>query len=416
MLNEEIIKNINKIADKKKDELIDFLSEMIRTPSLSGQEKDLAELMAEKMREVSFDKVQIDKLNNVIGIIRGERSGENVLFNGHLDHVPAGDMKDAFSGKIMNGDIFGLDEKVIYGRGACDMKGALAAMVMAGAILKEIDVKTEGDIYITGSVMEEKGGSLGTKAIIERQDIKPQIAVIGEATNLNIAVGHRGAAYIDVIVRGKSCHASNPDAGINAIYKAIKIIEEIRGVAQRLPTHPMLGKTLVNITNIFAKPGSVNVIPYECTFQIDLRFIPEFTNKDVIKLIKQIISNLKHADPILDAQVQNTTGKLELPSGEVKAYEEFMPSFFTDPNENVIRKSVQVVGKVAGFNPKVMVWNFATDGGWFSKAGIKTFGLGPGDERFAHTPQEHVSVTQVLMATKIYTILAYILSEKENTT
>jgi|YelNatPaOPRAMG01_1025707.scaffolds.fasta_scaffold05708_10 putative selenium metabolism hydrolase len=413
-LNNKTIKNINKIVDKRKDELIAFLREMIKTPSLSGHEKDVAELMAEKMREVGFDKIQIDEFNDVIGIIKGEGTGENVLFNGHLDHVPPGDMEDPFSGKIMNGSKFGLDGKVIYGRGACDMKGALAAMVMAGATLKEINVKTKGDIYITASVMEEKGGSLGTKAIIERKDIQPKIAVIGEATNLNIAIGHRGTAYIEVIVCGKSSHASNPNAGINAIYKATKIIDEIQGITPRLPVHPILGRTLVNVTNIFAKPGSVNVIPYECCLQIDARFIPEFTNEDIIRFIEKIISDLKHIDPNLDAGVRIATGKLHLPSGEVKIYQELMPPLFTDPNENVIQKSVQVVRSVAGINPKVTVWNFATDGGWFSKAGMITFGLGPGDEKFAHTSQENISVTQVLMATKIYSILACILSEKVN--
>jgi putative selenium metabolism hydrolase len=414
ILNNKTVKNINKVVDKRKNELIDFLREMIKTPSLSGQEKDVAELMAEKMREVGFDKVQIDEFNDVIGIINGEGIGENVLFNGHLDHVPPGDMKDPFSGNIISGRKFGLDGKVIYGRGACDMKGALAAMVMAGATLKELNVKTKGNIYITGSVMEEKGGSLGTKAIIERKDIQPKIAVIGEPTNLNIAIGHRGCAYIEVIVRGKSSHASNPNSGINAIYKASKIIDKIQEITPRLPVHHILGRTLVNVTNIFAKPGSTNVIPYECCLQIDARFIPEFTDEDIIKSIEKIISDLKNTDPDLNAEVQIATGKLHLFSGEVKIYKEFMPPFFTDPSENVIQKAVQVVKSVAGFNPKVTVWNFATDGGWFSKAGMITFGFGPGDENFAHTSQENISVNQVLMATKIYTMLAYTLSEKVN--
>lgn len=414
MLAKEDITNVIRLVDKKRNNIINFLREMIRIPSLSGQERDLAEFIAEKMEELGFDKVELDELNNVIGIIRGEdpSHGQNVLFNGHLDHVPEGEMEEAYSGRIMNGQIFGEHGDVIYGRGSCDMKGALASMIMAGYLIKECDIKTKGDVYVTGSVMEEKGGSLGTKALIEKRNLKPHIAIIGEPTNLNIAIGHRGVSYLEVIVRGKSAHASNPDFGINAIYKSIEIIEAIqKELIPYLPKHSTLGKVLVNITNIFSKPGAINVIPYECTFQIDTRFIPNYTYKDVIKSILEVISKIKSIDSNLDAKVQPLFGELKLPSGEVKKYEEFMPAFFTDPNDDII-KITKAALRELGVAPEVTVWNFATDAGWFSKAGIKSLGIGPGDEKLAHTSVEHIRVDDVLTATKIYVALAKVHSEK----
>jgi len=117
--------------------LIGFTQDLIQTPSLSMQEEDAANLVARKMKEIGFDEVAIDPIYNVVGHIYGNDPEPELIFNGHIDHVPPGEMPEPYSGKIANGSKYGVKGQVIEGRGACDMKGAVASMIYAGKALKE---------------------------------------------------------------------------------------------------------------------------------------------------------------------------------------------------------------------------------------------------------------------------------------
>jgi len=283
---------ISEQVEKRKEEAVSFLQELIRTPSPSGREAEAAELVADKMRTVGFDTVRVDRLNDVMATFRGVGGGRSLLLNGHLDHVPAGGMVDPYSGKVMDGAPLGVEGEVVYGRAASDMKGAVAAMVMAGAVLGELGVELKGDLKVAAVAQEETGG-VGTMATIEEGRFLGDVVVVGEATNMDVALGHRGSTKVLVVVRGRSCHASAPELGVNALYKALDLIARIRAeLVPRLPDHPVFGKASLEVTNICVKPGVLNVVPEECEFYIDCRNHPNFQvehqrHERVLRLLHQ---------------------------------------------------------------------------------------------------------------------------------
>ena len=141
---------ISKQVDESRVEAISFLQRLIRAPSPSGNEVNAAEVVAEGMRDAEFDYYKVDRLHDVMGTIEGAGGGRSVLLNGHIDHIPEGDMEEPYSGRLMDGAPFGVEGEVIYGRAASDMKGAMAAMVIAGKVLKELS-RAQGRFQGRGS-------------------------------------------------------------------------------------------------------------------------------------------------------------------------------------------------------------------------------------------------------------------------
>lgn len=389
---------ISDLVEKRRDEALSFLRDIMRTPSPSGQEKEIAEMAAEKMRTSGFDAVKVDELNDVMATIKGAGGGRSLLYNGHLDHVSVGDMIDPYSGRLMDGAPFGVEGEVVYGRAASDMKGAVAAMVIAGLILRELGVELKGDFKVAAVAQEEVGGN-GTMYTIQNGHFLGDVVVIGEATNMDIALGHRGSTKVGVIVHGKSCHASAPELGVNALYRASNLITRIRDeLVPRLPDHPVYGRASLAVTNIRVKPGALNVVPEECEFYIDCRNHPDFPPEALKAEIEEIISSMRREDPKMDALV--------LPLQIVRGQRGF-PGFYTDPKvHRVVHEAKEAIFEAIGRDPRMGMWRFSTDGRFYSWLGIPVFGFGPGEERFAHTHQDHVRVEDYLNSIKAYAWLA----------
>ena len=204
--------------------LVDFTKRLIRIPSPSGEEASIARAVVDEMNNVGFDRVLTDELHNVLGIAEGRGGGRDLLLLAHTDHADVGQMNEPFSGKEIDGAPLGEDGPVIYGRGACDMKGALASMVYAVESLKRSDVELTGNVYLLAFTREERGEGEGLDYAVRNWDLKADMAVSGEATGLDIYIGHRGSMQFKIVAKGRSCHASNPSRGINAIYQMTKIL------------------------------------------------------------------------------------------------------------------------------------------------------------------------------------------------
>lgn len=387
---------ISKAVEGRREEEVSFLQELIGTPSPSGREAEAAEMAAEKMRAVGFS-VRIDSLNDVMATLKGAGGGRSLLLNGHLDHVPAGDMTDPYSGRVMDGAPFGVEGEVVYGRAASDMKGAVAAMVMAGAVLVELGVELKGDLKVAAVVQEETGG-VGTISTIQEGQFLGDVVVVGEATNMDIALGHRGGAGMSVVVRGRSCHASAPERGVNALYKAADLIARIRSeLVPSLPDHPVFGRTTMTVTKMDVKPCVGNVVPEECEFYIDCRNSPNFPAGALKAALEEVIASLRREDPELDALVVPTP----------RAREREFTGFYTDPDVHpVVHEARDAVAEALGREPRLTVWRFATDGRFYSWLGLPVIGFGPGEERFTHTHQDHVRVADFLDSVKAYAWLA----------
>ena len=216
------------------EQLIAFCQEALRIPSYSGQEKGVAELMKRKMEEYGFDEVIIDCFGSVLGTINGKRPGKTVLMDGHIDTVDVIDAPqwkhDPFGGEIVDGRI--------YGRGTSDMKGSDCAMITAAARFAEKTGRDfAGRVCVSCTVHEERFEGVSSREITRLA--KPDFVIIGEATSTTVKRGQRGRAEVVVETEGVSCHSSNPEKGVNAVYAMTAVIDEIRKIVPN--EHPLLG-------------------------------------------------------------------------------------------------------------------------------------------------------------------------------
>ena len=392
----DIVAQIDQWVEGNREECIRFLQDLISIPSPSREEGDAARFLADKMDEFNYTTARVDSLNDAMGTIKGTGGGRSFLLNGHIDHVPVGDMVDPYSGKIMDGEELGDHGEVIYGRAACDMKGAVAAMVLAGRAMNELGIRLKGDYMVAGVAFEEVGGA-GTKSTIIDSQFLADVVLIGEATDMQLALGHRGSMKFGVTVHGRACHASAPERGINALYKAMKMITKIKDeLAPSTPVHPIYGKPSMVVTQITVSPEASNVVPEECKFWIDCRNHPEFSANDLFQSLNDIIDELKADDPEFDATVIPT------PLIEERSFS----GFYTDPDETPVVGEVVEAITESYKEPRKGIWTFATDGRFYSHLGIPVIGFGPGEEEYAHTQRDHIRVQDYLDTIKVYVGLA----------
>jgi putative selenium metabolism hydrolase len=379
-------------------EAIQLLQEFIRVPSPSGHEKACGEKVAEAMRVAGFDTARVDALGDAMGVMNGSGGGRSFLMNGHIDHVPVGDMVEPYSGKLMDGALFGIAGEVVYGRAACDMKAGVAAMVIAGAYLRDASVKLRGDLKVAAVVQEEIGGA-GAISTIDKDQFLADVVLIGEATNMGLTLGHRGSMQMSVVIKGRSCHASAPERGINALYKATDLMTRIRNeLIPKLPEDQLYGKTSLAMTMIDVKPGAFNVIPEECRFVIDCRNTPNYPAEQLYHDLQALIKDQSAKDQEFKASV--------LPTSIINGSRSFT-GFYTDPKMfPVVKEAEAAIKGTLGKAPMRKTWTFATDGRFYSWLGIPVIGFGPGEERFANTEMDHVKVEDYLKTIEVYAAIA----------
>lgn len=369
------------------DGLIDFTRKLIQTPSLSMQEENAANLVAEKMREIGFDAVHIDPIHNVTGTLYGDDPEPELIFNGHMDHVPPGDMPEPYSGKIADGSKYGVEGRVIEGRGACDMKGAVASMIYAAKAIKDQGLQLKKTFVMTAVVREEMAKGEGILRLLEQGGLKGKMAVSGEATRLQTHLGHRGKLEFSLGVKGKTAHASNPSRGINAVYKMCDLIRDMRE-NYKLPSHPTLGDCTFTVIDIVSGPGRLGPItPDWCEIALDRRYLPEETAVSVQKEIQGLIDDRRSNDPDFKA-------KVEL----VKDF----PPFYCLEDDLIVKIIQKAREGVLGEKGDLSTWKFGVDGTFIQRAGIPCAGFGPGDEGFAHTPEDHVPIADLIASCEVY--------------
>ncbi len=364
--------------------LVDFLRELVRIPSPSGEEGRMAEAVAGQMESVGLSAEIIG--GNVVGktAMRGE---PKLIVNGHMDTVPVGDASswtmDPFGGELRDGRV--------YGRGSCDMKGGIAAMVMAYDAVRRSGLSLDG-LVLTAVVEEETGGKLGerkgTIELIDKGVIRKAPALIGEPTNLRIGIGHRSKADILIEVRGKSAHASTPERGINAIVKAAEVILALQK-RLKLKEHRILGRGTINIGLISGGTKS-NVVPDMCRVVVDRRLTMGETPESVVADIKGVVDELAEKGEQLSIDVKYVYG--------------WYPTLMSE-DEPIVKQVLNAASTVLKSKPKVYAPPYHTDGGFIHHmAKVPIAILGPGNEATAHTADEYVEVSQVIDAARIYAL------------
>lgn len=366
--------------------LVEFTKELIRTPSLSLEEKAIAVLVERKMRSLGYDEVWQDDLHNVVGVLKGSGGGASLLFNGHIDHAGVGRMDQPFSAEEMDGAPFGHEGRVIYGRGASDMKAGVAAMVMAGGAVKKLGLALKGDVVMTCVVREEMARGEGVNAVLEA-GVSADYAVNCEATGLGVYLGHRGKSEWKVTTIGKTTHAGNPAGGVNAILMMNRFLSALE-TGYPLPRHQFLGDATWTVIDINASPGALSpIVPDRCTAIIDRRFLPEESQAELQAGLERVIDGLKAADPLFQAEL---------------VLDKWFPAMYTEPDCPVVEAALEARRLVLGEAGELGSWYFGVDGTFLNQAGIPCVGFGPANELLAHTPKDVVPVEHLAAAAQVY--------------
>jgi len=374
-----------------------FLQDLVRIPSLSTHEEAVASRLASEMRHVGFTDVWNDRMGNVIGRI-GRGGGPKLVYNGHMDVVDVGDpmrwSRPPYDGVIEDG--------VLYGRGACDMKGGLAAMVYAVGALVEASVQLAGELYMVAVVQEEPCEGLAMQMLVEEEGIRPDYVVLGEPSNLQVRIGHRGRLEMKVKVRGTAAHASAPDLGSNAIHNAARLIFGIELLAPRLAHDDFLGQGTISVTEIESQAASRNAVPDCCTFYIDRRLTLGETERKAVAEIQNIIKTEE-----VDATVGVTDYETASYTGFACRARNVFPAWAMSQDHPLVQTLVRSVRETLGYRPRLGRWTFSTDGTYSAGvANLPTVGFGPGEERYAHTQDEQVRLNDVVDAARVYAQLA----------
>lgn len=392
-----------------KNAWVEFASQAINSKSLSGEEKQCADLFLDEMQNMGVECFR-DKCGNVIGIIRGEHNGPNVLLTGHMDVVPAGDLKawgnyNPFHATVCDGKL--------YGRGISDMLGGLSAAFFAFKEIKKLVDDGEhltGDLVFAGIVQEEPAESLGAIYLLEHtfpeHDIHIDLVYLAEPSKGNICLGHRGKVELVIDVHGKVAHSSTPQDGISALEKAQPLIAaSFHNFYEPTLSHPA-GKTSMAITDVTLTPGrKYSCIPDLCEIRIDRRYVPPMTLDDTIRQVQRFIDALAEQDPEFKAEVHTGQNHRVCYTGYEEDVQKHHPFWAVNPDNEYVKLSCRVLESL-GQHPKTDYWQFGTDGSAFCGIyGIPTIGYSCADDEQAHQAKEHVVIDDMLNCIEGYTAI-----------
>lgn len=371
------------------------------------------------------------------------KPGRTLLLNGHIDTVPAGAMNDAFTPRIENG--------VLWGRGACDMKSAVAAMcgVLAAVSRSASGVEScrgaaasrsagsqlgpggpsadglgrscaplLGSLVFVGTVDEETG-SLGVKRLVE-SGLKADYAVVGEPTSLRVAVAHKGACFIRITLTGRGAHGSCPEKGVSAVSYGARIVtaleDELRPrLAQR--TYPLLGASTVSVGRLCGGTEP-NIVAERCEIDIDRRTLPgdsvaeggsasgpdsvgtdsvgtDAVGRDTVGEVRAVVAAICDGVDGLSYQVYETERTSTVPH----------VALGTAPDSPLVLAAAAAC-REAGLPSDPVGVTYWTDGAHLAANGIETVILGPGDIANAHGPNDHVAVDDLVKAGEVYLRIA----------
>ena len=386
--------DIAALAQKYTPDMVRFLREMIAIPSESAEEKRVIERVAEEMRRCGFDEIKIDGLGNILGRVG---NGKTVIaLDGHVDTVGVGDpstwTRDPYQGEVKDG--------LVFGRGAGDQEAGVAAAVYGARIFKELGLTDDVQLWVTGTVMEEDCDGLCWQYILKEGVLSPDVVVITEPTNLGVYRGHRGRMEIEVRTQGRSCHGSAPERGINAVYRMAPIVADIERLNERLSdtADAFLGKGTVTIAEIRSTSPSLCAVADSCTIHLDRRLTRGETMESAVAQI-QALDSVK----AVGATVTVLEYAREAYTGLVYPTKKYYPTWLLEESEPAIAAAATAAASALGRDPVVGKWGFSTNGiATCGLHGVPTVGFGPGNEIYAHTPDDQCPVDHLTACAAFY--------------
>lgn len=380
-------------AHAMEEQISDFLARLVQTPSFSMKEADVVQVIKAEMEKLAFDEIRIDALGSIIGRIgNGPRL---IAFDAHIDTVYPGNRNnwdfDPYAGKIEDG--------YLWGRGASDQKGGLAAMIYAAHLIKKLNLNSQFTILFTGTVMEEDCDGIAWEHLIEEDGIRPELVVSTEPTSLNIYRGHRGRMEMTAEVRGISCHGSAPQRGDNAIYKIARLALEIEKLNNRLKDDPFLGKGTITTTICRSESPSQCAVSDYAMLQVDRRLTWGETRESAVAELQDCAARAG-----VEADIRVLRYEEAAYTGTVYPVDKYYPTWVLPAESPWLQAAAEAYQAALNRPPRIDKWTFSTNCVFImgKHPEIACMGLGPGDEDQAHAPNERIKVSDLSQAAAFY--------------
>ena len=372
----------------KEEEITNLAQELIKIPSdETAGEKEVCEYLESYLKSLGM-KVRLPEVlpnrPNIIAEVIGDEVGKSIMFNGHVDTVPVGDIKkwsmDPYSAIIKDNKLFG--------RGSTDMKGAIASMIIAMKFIMNNVEKFNGKIIFTGVMAEETTG-LGTQKIVE-ENIKTDMAVVGEPSDEKIYRAHKGTMWFNLSTYGKLEHSSESNSeSNNAIINMMKLIMEINEISKELETieNNLVGHPSINI-GLIDGGTKQNMIADSCRISIDRRTLPEEKTDEILDKLRIRLDGLRSLDDRLTFDLEIDTIREAVEVAE---------------SEQIVQEVKNALNKVINNNPTISGMKATTDMSILVNQGnIPSVIYGPGFIKQAHTVDEFIEVKRLVESSQVY--------------
>ncbi|MCS3939595.1 acetylornithine deacetylase [Salinibacter ruber] len=372
------------------DSVEDTLADLVRidstNPALGADERgageaELAAYIADRMHDIGLDVDHWEPAPgrpNVVGVLSGDGDGRSLMWNAHTDTVGVEGMDAPFTPVRQNGRL--------YGRGAQDMKGSLAAQLIAARTLRESDTSLSGDVLVA-AVADEEHKSIGTEALVDRYDADG--AVVTEPTDLELVRAHKGFVWIDLRTQGRAAHGSRPAEGIDANMHMGRVLSKLKALNRSLSSdeaHALVGPPSLHAGQLRGGDAP-SVYAAECHLRMERRTVPGESAEDALEEVQTVLHELSEADDAFEAEAEIafSRGTLETPADATVA------SATRAGLSRTLAPNTPLADTGASF------W---TDAALLSAAGTETVVLGPKGAGL-HTTEEWVDLASVAQLAEV---------------
>jgi succinyl-diaminopimelate desuccinylase len=369
-------------------DLTQFLQELVRVRSVNppGDEEAATRLCEARLRSFGLETTWVPYAPNrahVVGRLRGTSKAPGLLFSGHVDVVPPGEV--AWEHAPFGAEIVG---DRLYGRGACDMKSGVAALVMAAGALARSGQPLDGDLVVAITADEEAGCRGAEHLVKEPLFDGIGAALIAEPSDLGVFVAEKGAFWLEVTFFGKTAHGATPDRGENAIERMVAFITRLPGLfPAELPAHPILGRPTLNVGQI-SGGVKINVVPDRCSVMLDMRTVPGQRHAEIRARLQAIAAEVMAGHSGARVELQTLIDRDPVSS---------------PPDSPLALTVVDAVASVTGTRPSPGGVPYFTDACIFAPVlNIPMVICGPGLPGMAHQPDEYVDLPQVAQAAEVF--------------
>jgi acetylornithine deacetylase len=356
------------------------LSRMVQIDSINpffnegkGDEREIAEFVAAELARLGLRVETYEPKPgrvSVVGTLPGQGGGRSLMLYGHMDTVGVGGMAEPFSGAVRDGKM--------YGRGTYDMKGGLAACIAAAKAVAESGERLAGDLLVCG-VADEEVASLGMLDVLTH--VKPDAAVVTEATELDICLAHKGFCWIEVETIGRAAHGSRVEEGIDAnllMGRFLGRLETLERELRRRPSHPLVGPPSLH-AGVLRGGSAPSIYAAECHLEVERRTLPGETEAGCVAELQTIADDLTAADPTFQARVRPLLTR---------------DAFEMARDAPLVQAVAAAATEVCGKTPAFLGHTFWMDAAILAAAGVETVIIGPAGAG-AHADVEWVDMDSV---------------------